>query len=809
MRNVENHLMIIFYFTLIGAAMAISVLPKAWAFDSVPPTPRIKDNGDIRLSDDVKVGRLQGSKYIATPDRLQIQGEGSTGDASDLSLKENGGAAVSASDAVGFAMRPEAYRVAPRVGFDGSADDTNAVVRADNAAVASGAVLEISRPTRIASNVVLNAPVRIRYGRLIADGATITFKAGATALGEDAFECRNTCGVSFGGSSLSAPPLKRAFKLTGAGTKSISGLAETRIEWFAEHNRGTWAVPPIVESRALIQMAVDATADNGTVRAGTGHWLIDGSQPIIFGRGQGFEGAGRLKTVFNWTGATTNGFYSKNAETSFTTLRGFLFRPGVAGTIPTSGIAVLIENPLTTVRDFYVEDPFEGLVHNNTTQCIASEFYVNGAARAGRRITNSNDIYTYGYIIQALYDWFTISPTSGTFKNGEAVTLSTGQVGQITSVYGGNRYRITITQNRKRPTVGATITGGTSGAIGTVSAFQTGHALGGERWEGNNEAVTTDKFDVLGGEYSFTVAGRPTAYLRSGSAFNRVGAGYFDTSYSGSLINGLYATEFQGTWFASAGNGGSAGVSFINSKKIRGFGVQVVNNADAGLTWDGTNDDMEFHGTIAEGNTLLSGSADIAVGINAKNWKLIGGSAGGPGANSTKDPVALSVGRGAFGLVMGLSFNTQGATKLIDGSGGNVRFTGNLPTFTPGLNSADAEIKSFAALIAGGDSKYIGPAGSGGLNENVWIAGRAGVITKVAIQVNVAPGSGNTFSYQVVRFRAGSSSVFEVGAITDTATSLATSIAVEILPDDRYQISLVGSAGSNLASHSGYVQVEP
>ncbi|WP_143103711.1 hypothetical protein [Methylobacterium gossipiicola] len=37
------------------------------------PAPRIKDNGDIRLSDDVRIGRFQGGRYNATPDSMTIQ----------------------------------------------------------------------------------------------------------------------------------------------------------------------------------------------------------------------------------------------------------------------------------------------------------------------------------------------------------------------------------------------------------------------------------------------------------------------------------------------------------------------------------------------------------------------------------------------------------------------------------------------------------------------------------------------------------------------------------------------------------------
>ena len=63
---------------LLAAVMAFATGPAS-AFDRVLPTPRIKDNGDVRLSDDLKIGRYQGGKFTSTPDAIVSGGPASVG----------------------------------------------------------------------------------------------------------------------------------------------------------------------------------------------------------------------------------------------------------------------------------------------------------------------------------------------------------------------------------------------------------------------------------------------------------------------------------------------------------------------------------------------------------------------------------------------------------------------------------------------------------------------------------------------------------------------------------------------------------
>jgi hypothetical protein len=58
------------------------------AFDNVLPSTPTQVDGDLRLADDVKIGRFQGNKYTATPGGAQIKSGDSTDNASGLSAPQ-------------------------------------------------------------------------------------------------------------------------------------------------------------------------------------------------------------------------------------------------------------------------------------------------------------------------------------------------------------------------------------------------------------------------------------------------------------------------------------------------------------------------------------------------------------------------------------------------------------------------------------------------------------------------------------------------------------------------------------------------
>lgn len=59
---------------LLAACLILGPVAFAAAFDRVLPAPRITDNGDVRLSDDLRIGRFQGGKFISQPDQIDAPG---------------------------------------------------------------------------------------------------------------------------------------------------------------------------------------------------------------------------------------------------------------------------------------------------------------------------------------------------------------------------------------------------------------------------------------------------------------------------------------------------------------------------------------------------------------------------------------------------------------------------------------------------------------------------------------------------------------------------------------------------------------
>ena len=113
---------------LLGASLTLASAAPVLAFDRVLPSARIKDNGDIQLSDDVKLGKRQGGKTILQPDSLQIGGEGSTGPASGLGVSPKAGGTLSSLRKLFMSGCPPIEAFGGKA--DGATDNTAAYLRA-------------------------------------------------------------------------------------------------------------------------------------------------------------------------------------------------------------------------------------------------------------------------------------------------------------------------------------------------------------------------------------------------------------------------------------------------------------------------------------------------------------------------------------------------------------------------------------------------------------------------------------------------------------------------------------------------------
>ena len=497
---------------------------------------------------------------------------------------------------------------------DGVADDRGAVVAAD----ANGPFMFTPGIWRIASNTTISQDIIVMPGALIkpTNGAIVQITGDIIAGHRRIFD------VSQG---------------------TISGLKKARLEWFVGHLAGSAVSPPVTECRSLIQAAISAVAASGKITAGPGHWLIDGTTPIDF-VSQSFEGAGKYATVFRWQGASTSTFRAPNNGGRGGYMRGFRFQPHVAGTIPTSGTGLYIGQSDRQASDFFIQDAFDAVVWKDFVIGSAWDFQLKGTRRTGFMAYNSvSDLRVRDFVIESLSEWITMTGISGTFQNLETVTLTGGTKGIVTDIYGGGKYRIMFLS--RKPVNGNTITGDSSGASGTVSAVTVGHALGGIRWfvddpNARQEAMCFDDGDVLGGELGFTASGKGVRDRDGNPAYNKLGSGlYFDTTWSGSITDGLYGTEVS-SWFTTSRSQDAFGLAMLNAGRIRGT-PHLVNNAGDGLQVEGSCDDIEFHNIDCEGNNFwyspgaASSTAEIKLIGAVQRFRLIGGRAGYTGDNGT------------------------------------------------------------------------------------------------------------------------------------------------------------------------------
>lgn len=75
--------------SLVARAGLTALVLLAWgssaeSFDQGPAQPRSKQSRDIRIDDDVRLGRVEGGQYIATPDALDVRGQATIGGRLDV-----------------------------------------------------------------------------------------------------------------------------------------------------------------------------------------------------------------------------------------------------------------------------------------------------------------------------------------------------------------------------------------------------------------------------------------------------------------------------------------------------------------------------------------------------------------------------------------------------------------------------------------------------------------------------------------------------------------------------------------------------
>ena len=593
-------------------------------------------------------------------------------EAAETAISEREIAAFSQSDSLtGSTVRKKLQQDvnpldAPYSAFgDGTTNDRAALLNAD-----ASRPLTITGNHRLSSDLTFTRPVQFKgAGRLTIDaGVTVTFGAGITA------------------------PFHQIFY----GDGGVAGLEKSWLDWFVGDAASTGT--PSIECRAVVQRWLDSVVDNGELRSCPMHVLIDGSSALNVNKGQSFTGPGEWQLFFHWQGSVTNGFHFLSAGIDKPNFSGFQFRPNVPGTIPTAGTALNVRKSYTRLENFIVIDAYDALDNAATVVTYLSNYQIIGSRNSGKRLSGSVlDFHDDKFIIQALYDWVTLSGVSGTFNTGDAITL-TGRSGQIVEKYSSTRYRIRFVG--PIPTVGLVVTDTATGATGAISSITVGHDQGGVVILDNAEAVTMRAGDVLGGRKSLVTFTSGTA-ARSGFCYSTMESVYFDSSYEGSSMTGAYGNTIIDGWFASSANGGAKGLVLARSRNNTFLNPQFVNNADGGLSADSQCGGTVLICPICDGNCTLGGVAEIYVVGGIDGLQIIGGRGGYQGENGITPSKAIYLDAGASQNILVVGFDCPAGSVTNNATGAKQTWLGvnAVPVRFDIANFANAASDAAAAAL--------------------------------------------------------------------------------------------------------------
>lgn len=469
---------------------------------------------------------------------------------------------------------------------DGAANDRAALVAADLAAITRGVPVVITSWHAVASNLTITSPVIVQSGGFVAPtGATLSLPGGVEAASS------------------------KIFRLTGTG--AVAGLPSSDHEWFCGDLNGT-----TTDATAVLTAWVNSVSATGKCGGGYGSYWVNGATPISHSVLY-FE-PDHLKISFS--GTVTNLFAFTYVSGGY--VKNISVWPGVPGTIPTSGSVFSGGRGQTVFENITTNDVWIGW---NQTQGVSNLYYGTycyGSVQCG--IVNQNvDQFYSGGVVQALYDWVTITGATGAFNVGDALS-ATRSVGSILYKYDATHYRIFLTGIE--PAAGLALTDTTTGATATISAATIGHQLGGIRWSGACSAICYENFDVLGGLYGFTTtgpgaAGDPSVNPNFCRLANTV---FFDTTFRGSLVDKVYGSRLD-AWFATSRSIDFSGLAMSNCTRIRIAG-HFVNNSSSGLLWTDTCNHIDVADAEFDGNchniTSATAIAEISVKGATQNFSI-------------------------------------------------------------------------------------------------------------------------------------------------------------------------------------------
>ena len=450
--------------------------------------------------------------------------------------------------------------------------------------------------------------------------------------------------VSFlAGASLTVPtaitagftkePIAGDYEQLFYGVGNVTGLSSPSLDWFAGSLKGT--TTPVSDR---VSKALEACVTSGILRINTGTYYLDNTNMNVL-KGQNVLGAGSNKSLFLYSTSNTGGFVL--ATEAYAAISGIGFRIADTTAIPASGTCISISSVLAKVKDIVFNNTYNGIDISAGLGATIESITALDTLRLPFFIHDCADVYLSNFTFAATSTFFDITPTAGVLVAGETITGGTsGATGTLNVILIAGT-RVKVVESNINFTPGEVITGTTSGATATADTLTRPHQLGAIRMQEQVEAFICQQGDIVGGVFamtseatSYTVFNRP--------AYNHFTDVYFDSADSGVSLNKCVATRFTGCWFSNRpGNGidvlatnddiSFSNCSFINSWQngalvhtgatgVRFQGCTFAGNNASGGAYDGVqfqvNTDFSVQG-CRSGGTLGFGTQRYGVHVNA------------------------------------------------------------------------------------------------------------------------------------------------------------------------------------------------
>ena len=313
-----------------------------------------------------------------------------------------------------------------------------------------------------------------------------------------------------------------------------------------------------------------------------------------------------------------------------------------------------------------------GIVHRNVNGASGNNSVISGAMLVGRMIDNATNIFDDNVQASAFSDWMNLSSTAG-YVAGEGVSWPGG-----TGTYGFtmDATHALVFINDVPPADGASMTGATSATVRTVIHTTKGHSSGGLRGFNHCEAYTAVNCGWAGGSYAMTCDATTNAH-GSRPEFWRFSNCYFDNTDNGVNMVNIAGFTFTGSWFSS--------------RQLDGCSVTTAN----GVVFSA----CQFINSWRHG---------LAIGVNAKNLRVVGCEATGNNRSTTLSGDCINVAAGATDFVI------QG-NKL----GGNSYGNGGTPRWAVSITAGASDRYVVAANLTTGNANVGVFDGGTGTNKTI------------------------------------------------------------------------------------------